>query len=61
MDGIVILMSIIKGTVNVISSDPPSKDENAQFSTVPLKALSDQVSIRLEHFYFRKTYRNYQF
>ena len=48
MDGIVILMSIIKGTVNVISSDPPSKDENAQFSTVPLKALSDQISIRYQ-------------
>ena len=48
MDGIVILMSIIKGSVNVISSDPPSKVENAQFSTVPLKALSDQISIRYQ-------------
>ena len=27
----------IKGTVNVISSDPPCKDDNARFTTVPLK------------------------
>ena len=33
----------IKGTVSVISSDPPCKDGNARFTTVPLKALSDQI------------------
>ena len=33
----------IKGTVNVIASDPPFQDDNARFTTVPLKALSDQV------------------
>jgi len=31
------------GTVCVISSDPQCKDNNARFTTVPLKALSDQV------------------
>ena len=34
-------LSLIKGTVNIISSDPPYKD-NARFTTVPLKALSGQ-------------------
>ena len=37
------LKLVLKGTVSVISSDPPCKDDNARFSTVPLKALSDQV------------------
>ena len=32
----------VKGTVNVISSDPPWKDDNPRFTTVPLKPLSDQ-------------------
>ena len=27
----------------IISGDPPCKDGNARFTTVPLKALSDQV------------------
>ena len=34
---------LFKGTVSVISSDSPYKDDNARFTTVPLKALSDQV------------------
>ena len=34
---------IFKGTVRVFSSDPPYKDDYARFTTVPLKALSDQV------------------
>ena len=33
----------LKGTVSVISCDPPCKDEKARFLTVSLKALSDQV------------------
>ena len=33
---------LIKGTVSVMSSDPPSKDSNARFTKVPLKPLSDQ-------------------
>ena len=37
---------ILKGTVSVISSDPPCKDDNAWFTKVPLKALSDQHWIR---------------
>ena len=36
----------IEETVSVISSDPPCKDGNARFTTVLLKALSDQVWIR---------------
>ena len=32
----------LKGTVSVISSEPPYKDANARFTTVPLKPLSDQ-------------------
>ena len=39
-------MRSVNGTENVISSDPPSRDDNARFTTVPLKALSDQVWIR---------------
>lgn len=33
----------IKGTVNVISAEPPYKDGYDLFSAVALKALSDQV------------------
>ena len=33
----------VKGTASVILSDPPGKDANARFTTVPLKTLSDQV------------------
>ena len=29
----------MKGTVSVITSDPPCKDGNVRFITVPLKAL----------------------
>ena len=36
------LEGMIKGTVSVISSDLPSKDDNVRFTTVPLKTLSDQ-------------------
>ena len=36
--------SDLKETLSVISSGlPPYKDDNARFTTVPLKALSDQV------------------
>ena len=31
-----------KGTLIVVLSDPPCKDGNARFTTVPLKPLSDQ-------------------
>ena len=33
----------LKCTVSVISSDPPCKDDNARFTKVPLKDLSNQV------------------
>ena len=39
---------MFKGIVSVISSDPPCKDDNARFTTVPLKAVSDQILIRYE-------------
>ena len=32
-----------KGTVSVILSDPSGKNDNARFTTGPLKALSDQI------------------
>ena len=35
--------SFLKGPVRVISSDPSSKDVNARFTTIPLKALSDKI------------------
>ena len=31
------------GIKNITSSDPPYKNDNARFTTVPLKALYDQV------------------
>ena len=31
----------LKGTVSVISIDPPCKDDNARFTMVSLKALSN--------------------
>ena len=34
--------SFFKGTVRVILSDPPCKDDTARFTTVHCKALSDQ-------------------
>ena len=30
-------------TLNVIAGDPPCKNDNARFTTEPLKALFDQV------------------
>ena len=36
-------LSGMKGTVSEISSDSPCKENNIRFSTVPLKALSEQV------------------
>ena len=43
-------MSCLKGTVSVISSDPPCKDGNALFTTVPLKHLADQFCGRFCQF-----------
>ena len=34
--------SVLKGTVCVISSDPQCTNDNARFTTVLLKALSEQ-------------------
>ena len=38
----------------MISRDPSCKDGNALFTTVPLKALSDQVYIRYQSLRFGK-------
>ena len=42
----------LTGTVNLISSDPPCKDGNARFTTVPFKDLSDQAWIRNAYFFY---------
>ena len=43
----IFIQSIVlyKGIVRVILSDPSCKDDNARFTTVPFKALSDQELI----------------
>jgi len=38
--------NIVEGTVSIISSDPPYTDGSTRFTTVPLKAWSDQILIR---------------
>ena len=43
LDFLKVLYHFLKETVSVPSSDSPSKDGNARYSTVHLKALSDQV------------------
>jgi len=45
----------LKGTVSVISIDPPSKDGNALFTTVTLKPLNDQECRRCCRFSRFKT------
>ena len=45
-----------KETVNVISSDPPCKDDIARVTTVPLKPLSDQNSGRFNVFLNQKVF-----
>ena len=42
--------SLMKGTVSVNSSDSPFRDGNARFTTVPLKALSDEAWARYSCF-----------
>ena len=44
----------IEGSVSEVSSDPPCKDGNAPFTTIPLKALSDQVGIGYPSLFFFK-------
>ena len=41
--GVCLSSALLKGTVRIISSDPPCKDGNAWFTKVPFKDLSDQV------------------
>jgi len=33
----IVSITIFKGTVSIISSDPPCKDGNSRFTTVPFK------------------------
>ena len=40
-----------KGTVSVISSDPPCNDDKVRFRTVPLKPLFDQKCGRYCRFF----------
>ena len=47
---------LVKGTISVISSDPPCKDENDQFTMVSFKALSAQAWIRYECLWFKKKF-----
>jgi len=37
------LIILLKETERVMSTDPPCKDDNARFTTVPEKAFTDQV------------------
>ena len=37
-----VLRFILKGTVSIISSNPPCKDGNSRYTTVPFKPLSQQ-------------------
>ena len=41
---------LLKGTVSVISSDSSCKDDDARFTTVPLKPFSDQKCGRYRRF-----------
>ena len=41
----------LKGTVNVISRNPPLKELHAHFITVPLNPLSDQTMFLFFKFY----------
>ena len=40
----------LKGTVIVFSSDPPCKDDNAQFTTVPLKPCPSKYELDINVF-----------
>ena len=40
----------IKGTVSIILSDPPCKDGNTRFTTVPWKALPSHVGLDIHVF-----------
>ena len=42
----------VKGTVRLISIDPPCKEGNAQFTTVPFKALPDQYESDIKVYNF---------
>ena len=41
-----ILQAAFKQVVSVNLCDPPCKDDNVQFTTVPLKPLSDRYCLR---------------
>ena len=45
---------MFKGTVSNIKSNPPCKDCTAWFTTVPLKALSDQDELDINVYTFEK-------
>ena len=41
---------VYRGTVRAILSDPPCKDGNARFTTMPWKTFSDQVLTNINVF-----------
>ena len=45
---ILLMYSLLRVSLYIISSDPSCKDGNARFTIVALKALSDKVWIRCE-------------
>ena len=45
---------LFKNIDNVVLTDSSYKDDNARFTTVPLKALADQLWIRYQCLSFRK-------
>ena len=51
----------IKGTVSVISSDPPFKDVNVRLTTIPWKPLSDQKCGRHYRFSDSKVFNSENF
>ena len=47
-ESVVTVHTILTGTVIVISSQPPGKDGHVRLTTVPIKALSNEVRVRYQ-------------
>ena len=47
-----IFLLVFKGSVSVISSDPPCKDNTARLPTVPFESLSDDVWTEVDKYVF---------
>ena len=55
------MIKILKGAVNVILVEPPSKVGNGRFTTVPLKPWSDQKCGRHRRFLTKKVFISVSF